>query len=185
MSRTEASDLVHSLFACWYPALVRYALRATGTLEVAEDVAQETFMLLYKALRSGQKIENPKGWTLCVVRRQISKQKRSAGRDLGRHMSLDILEFLPAGRLEPEQAAFQGDGASRLLSMLTPREGEVVLLRMQALKYREIAVQLGISSNSVNTLLSRALRKLTEAAREKSAGESIANALKKAFSKTL
>jgi RNA polymerase sigma factor (sigma-70 family) len=50
-----------------------------------------------------------------------------------------------------------------LLSVLSPREEEVLLLRLEALKYREIAEQLGISMNSVNTLLARALRKLQEA----------------------
>ena len=47
--------------------------------------------------------------------------------------------------------------------MLSPREEEVLLLKLEALKYREIAAQLGISMNSANTLLARALRKLKEA----------------------
>jgi len=33
-----------------------------------------------------------------------------------------------------------------LLSVLSPREEEVLLLRLEALKYREIAEQLGIST---------------------------------------
>jgi RNA polymerase sigma factor (sigma-70 family) len=45
-----------------------------------------------------------------------------------------------------------------LLSVLSPREEEVLLLRLESLKYREIASQLGISMNSVNTLLARALQ---------------------------
>ena len=50
-----------------------------------------------------------------------------------------------------------------LLSVLSPREEEMLLLRFEALKYQGIAAQLGISMNSVNTLLERALRKLQEA----------------------
>lgn len=50
-----------------------------------------------------------------------------------------------------------------LLAVLSPREEEVLLLRLEAMKYREIADQLGISMNSVNTLLARALRKLQQA----------------------
>src|SRR5690242_3148103 len=139
MSRAEASELVHSLFGCWYPTLVRYTARATGSLEAAEDIVQETFMLLYKALREGQTIDNPKGWTLCVARRQIGKRRRLMGRDLSRNTSPDVLDQLPAGRLGSEDPALERDQASRLLSLLTPREGEVVMLRMQAMKYREIA----------------------------------------------
>lgn len=60
----------------------------------------------------------------------------------------------------------------RLLSVLTPREEEVLLLRLEALKYREIADQLGISVNSVNTLLARALRKLQQVAVRKTSERS-------------
>ena len=51
-----------------------------------------------------------------------------------------------------------------LLGLLSRREEEVLLLRLEAMKYREIADHLGISMNSVNTLLARALRKLQTAA---------------------
>jgi RNA polymerase sigma factor (sigma-70 family) len=75
------------------------------------------------------------------------------------HESLDDLEI--AGEATTELSGF-GDIRS-LLSLLSPREEEVLLLRLEALKYREIAEQLGISMNSVNTLLARALRKLQQA----------------------
>jgi RNA polymerase sigma factor (sigma-70 family) len=153
-------------------------------LEVSEDLVQETFMLLYRALRQGQKIENPKGWTLCVVRRQVGKEMRYSRRG-GLHESLDVLETLPAGRMNPEEAEWERDEVSRLFSVLTRREEEVILLRMQAMKYREIGAHLGISPNSVNILLARALRKLQKAAHLRSTGEPIANALEKAISRTL
>jgi RNA polymerase sigma-70 factor, ECF subfamily len=185
MSRAEASELVHGLFGCWYPTLVRYALRATGSLEAAEDIVQETFMLLYKALREGQSIDNPKGWTLCVARRQIGKQRRSTARDIACRDSLEVLDHMPQGRLDWEPPAPGLDEASGMLSRLSPREGEVLLLRMQAMKYREIATHLGISPNSVNTLLSRALQKLQKAVRRESVGETVGHALEKTRAETL
>jgi RNA polymerase sigma-70 factor (ECF subfamily) len=181
LSRAEASELVHSLFGCWYPTLVRYAFRATGSLEASEDLVQETFMLLYRALREGQTINNPKGWTVCVVRRQIGKHMRHCKRD----ESLDVLDTLPAGRVEPEAMESHRDEATKLFSVLTRREEEVILLRMQAMKYREIGACLSISPNSVNTLLARALRKLQLAAQKRSTGDPIANVLEKVISKTL
>ena len=77
------------------------------------------------------------------------------------------------------------DVATKLFSVLTRREEEVILLRMQAMKYREIGVLLRISPNSVNTLLARALRKLQLAARKRSTGDPIANVLETVISKTL
>ena len=181
LGRAGASELVHSLFECWYPTLVRYAFRATGSLELSEDLVQETFMLLYRALCEGQKIDNPKGWTVCVMRRQIGKHMRHYKRD----GSLDVLDTLPAGWVEPEAMESKRDEATTLFSVLTRREEEVILLRMQAMKYREIGAHLGISSNSVNTLLARALRKLQLAAQKRASGDPIANALEKVISKTL
>jgi len=75
------------------------------------------------------------------------------------HEPLDDLQI--AGAATTELTRF-GDIRS-LLALLSPREEEVLLLRLEALKYREIAEQLGISMNSVNTLLARALHKLQQA----------------------
>ena len=51
-----------------------------------------------------------------------------------------------------------------MFGVLSQREEEVLLLRMESLKYREIGTRLGISANSVTTLLSRAVKKLRIAA---------------------
>ena len=97
----------------------------------------------------------------------------------------EALERLPEGRIEPDLSAHDGDPAAALLALLSPRESEVLLLRMQAMKYREIAAHLGISPNSVNTLLARALRKLQQTAPGKPAREAMANALDQNLSETL
>ena len=46
------------------------------------------------------------------------------------------------------------------LSVLTEREEQVLLLRLQSMKFREIGESLGITTSSVNTLLVRALERL-------------------------
>jgi CheY-like chemotaxis protein len=61
-----------------------------------------------------------------------------------------------------------------LLSILSSREEEVLLLRLQSLKYSEIAGQLGISVKTVGVLLTRALRKLESAAKRSQHGEGMA-----------
>lgn len=156
MNETDATDLVTALFDRWYMSLVRYALRTTANYAVAEELAQDTFMQLYQALRAGKTIEHPKAWTICVLRRTMNRQLKNHVP----HEPLDDMEI--AGEATTELSGF-GDIRS-LLSLLSPREEEVLLLRLEALKYREIAEQLGISMNSVNTLLARALRKLQQAA---------------------
>ena len=155
MNETDATDLVTALFDRWYMSLVRYALRTTQNYAVAEELAQDTFMQLYQALRAGKTIEHPKAWTICVLRRTMNRQLKNHVL----HEPLDDLEIAGEG---PTDLSLLGDVRS-LLSLLSPREEEVLLLRLEAFKYREIAEQLGISMNSVNTLLARALRKLQQA----------------------
>lgn len=162
MNESDATDLVAALFDRWYMSLVRYAIRTTASYELAEDLAQDAFMQLYQALRAGKSIEHPKAWTICVLRRAMNKQLK----DRGLHEQLDELDM-------PEEPAPEMSRLAEirsLLSMLSPREEEVLLLRLEALKYREIADQLGISMNTVNTLLARALRKLQSALSQDASG---------------
>ena len=149
-----ATELVTALYDRWYMSLVRYALRTTENYAIAEDLAQETFMQLYQALRTGDDIEHPKGWTLSVLRRAMNRQMK----DINLHEPLD--EEKVAATRQRYRELFETVDTRALLSVLTPREEEVLLLRLDSMKYRQIADQLGISINSVNSLLARALRKL-------------------------
>ena len=141
-------------------------------------------MLLYSELRRGTRIDNPKGWTLCVVRRQISKHLKSAVNKAGLHESLDFLDTIPFGGFRWKEPVFDQEDTAKLLSVLSSREEEVLLLRMEALKYREIASLLGISPNSVNTLLARAIRKLQKAV-GRSTGQAELHEDEDSISKTL
>lgn len=161
MNESDATELVTALFDHWYISLVRYALRTTASYEFAEDLAQDAFMQLYRALRAGKEIEHPKAWTICVLRRAMNRQMKDRG----------LYEQLEEAHLQmPREAAIEVSRLAEirsLTSLLSPREEEVLLLRLETFKYREIADQLGISITSVDNLLARALRKLQEAMSQK------------------
>jgi len=162
MNQQEATHLVSSLFDSWYPQLVRYAYRLTKNTALAQDAVQDSFMQLYRTLELGKDIHNPRAWTFCVVRREISKQMRSYGSHEVSFDGLDLGNTLAGPRTDQPDLFFEYEETIQLLSRLSPRENEVMRLRMESLKCREIASELGISVNSVTTLLSRALRKLAE-----------------------
>ena len=162
MERQAATDLLNSLFESWGSSLVRYASQLTWSRETAEDLAQEAFLALYADLREGRKIDNPKAWTIAIVRNLAHKGYR----DRCRHAEvLESSERMDL-RSAPSHDQDEWGDLRRILAVLTPRETEVLMLRMQVLKYREIADQLNISDKSVSTLLARALRKLQMAARQ-------------------
>jgi RNA polymerase sigma-70 factor (ECF subfamily) len=164
MEKNKATELVDDLFNSWSPFLARYALRVMRSSAVADDVVQEAFLALYRDLRAGKRIENPKAWTLGAVRNQIRKQIRYWHQHSEDLVGADNLDLLAAEPRWPDISAGEDDPGPIPTGVLTIREEEVVLLRLQSFKYREIASQLGISDKSVCTLLARALKKLQAAA---------------------
>lgn len=152
MNVSDANDLVTALFDRCYRMLVRYALRTTRSYELAEDLAQDTFTQLCEALNAGKSIEDPKAWMFCVLRRSMSRRMKENNRD--EPLDESDLATQPVAEV-PALAEIL-----HLVSVLSPREEEALMLRLESLKYREIAAQLGISVNSVNALLIRAVRKL-------------------------
>jgi len=174
MNELDATAQVRDLFQSWGPVLVRYALRLCGRRDEAEDSVQEAFLALYREVRSGGHIENPKGWTLRVVRNQVLKLERNR-RHRGVEVDESVLDKLPAReepRYEPRDPAGE---AARLFDVLTPREEEVLLLRFQAMKYREIAAQLDLSVSHVGVILERALKKLKAARKARQGGPAVEN----------
>jgi RNA polymerase sigma-70 factor (ECF subfamily) len=157
LNREEVNLLLDQLFDEWYPMLHRYAARLTGDAALGEDAVQEAFMALYREFARGRKIANPRAWLLCVTRREVHRQMR-ARLKAGQPETAEILELL-----SPPQdpvAGLEADEIARSLSCLSVREEEVLLMRLEAMKYQEIAAELGITANTVGTLILRAIRKL-------------------------
>jgi len=163
VTRQETSRVVNELFDSWYNPLVRYAWRRTGDLDLSEDLVQEVLLELCRELRKGRKIQSMKGWTLRVLSRRVARHLFPNGT---RRVFTEPLEDL-----EPEKypslwvhssagELAEQDLVMHYLSKLSSREEEIVVLRMEGLKYREIAEYLGISVKAVGTFLARAIYKL-------------------------
>lgn len=162
----EVERVVVDLFESKYSFLVAYATRSTGSLHVAEDLVQETLLELCEALLRGVKIRTPGGWALTAVRHKIAKHFRAV-------KTGPFICNLPDGEdsyPDPDSQMYdlsdqdvETDELWELFSVLTRREEEIVLLRLEGLKYAEIAGHLGIGVPTVKTLIGRGIRKLREA----------------------
>jgi RNA polymerase sigma-70 factor (ECF subfamily) len=178
MDRAAASNLVQTLFESWAPFPVRYAVRMTGSPGHADDLVQETFLALYRNLREGKTVADPKAWTLGTLRNQIRKHIRYQLRHAEDLEPAEVLDLIAAEPAWPDIEAEYEDTLSLPFSVLTLREEEVLLLRLQSLKYREIAERLGIGNKTVCTLLARAIKKLQIASQCQRNGKAVApNAL--------
>jgi RNA polymerase sigma factor (sigma-70 family) len=131
--------------------------------DAAEDAVQEAFLALYSELARGGAVRCPKGWTYCVLRRQIIKFRRQEIRHRDACLALSYL----AATAPPDSAAYLDFDLVGFLSVLTAREAEILRMRASPMRYAEIASALAISVNTVKTLLARATRKMQDAARRR------------------
>jgi RNA polymerase sigma-70 factor (ECF subfamily) len=163
---SEWQSLTLKMYDALHAALCRY-LRGLGlTIDAAEDVVQETFLRLARCLRDGGKINNMQAWIFQVA--------HNLSMDIHRAHQRSHVEF--AAESEPEQELadpntnpewvyLQKEKFRQLrlaMTRLTPRQFRSVLLRAEGLRYREIALILGVSEQRAIHLVKRALVRLVE-----------------------
>ena len=151
-----------ALFHRHYNRVYHLLYRLMGNREEAEELAQEVFIKLYqRPLRRG---DNVGGWLYRVATNMAYNALRSEKRRGRREDAVAAETPLSA----PSAAAEYQRRASRqavreTLTRLTPRQGQLLLLRQMGFSYKELAELLGVSPNSIGTLLARAERAFRKA----------------------
>jgi RNA polymerase sigma-70 factor (ECF subfamily) len=155
-------DRLTYLFNTYHSALVRYLVRRVGDRDLAEEVAQETFV---RALRQ-EVIASERSWLFAVATNLVRDDAR---RELRRRDRLEVLraEQESEGPAEPPPTSMERDDerarARAALATLAERDRDALLMKEEGLSYEEIAAALELSVGSVGTTLSRARRRLMEA----------------------
>ena len=140
----------------------RYLLGVLRSPAEAEEITQEAFVRLLEEVQAGRRVREVRTWIFRVA--------RNLAMDLYRQPMKYVTERLAdraAGGRDPEQLAIEQERMRRheqALARLSSQEHQCLELRLEGLRYREIAAVLGISISSVATFLTRALTKLTERA---------------------
>ena len=164
-------EVVMDLYDQVHPVLLAY-LRSLGLAsEDAEDVANESFMRLMKHLTESRRNENLRGWLFRVaynlsmdVHRANKRYCYAASAETADAM-FEIYEAVDPCP-SPEVELIEKESFSRLRSavmLLTLQQRKCILLRAEGLRYREIAVTLGISLQRAATLLERGATRLKAA----------------------
>jgi RNA polymerase sigma-70 factor (ECF subfamily) len=151
-------------------AVLRLALRLTGSESDAQDIHQEAFLKVYKKL-DGFRFEcSFSTWIYRIVTNVcLDHLRRNRARSKNNAMEVtgdDLLNQLPDDRPgnNPEQQLLDQELSGqivRALQRLTPRERMVFDLKhFQGLKLRSVSEILDASEGSVKTTFFRATRKL-------------------------
>ena len=142
-----------------------YLLAVFGNSAEAEDVTQDAFLQLYRALQSGQAIENVRCWIFRVAHNLAINQKKHNQflNPLDARSWDELRHLLPDPGLNPEQRILQQEKFEQLhatLGRLSLQERQCLHLRAEGFRYREIGEVLGIDTKSVAEYLRRGIKKL-------------------------
>lgn len=147
-------------FARFERPLLAYACRMLGAdFSAAQDVVQETFMRLCR--EDPAKLDDRlAAWLFTVCRSRVIDLKRQRS-DLPSSEHAALVADAAPGPAAAVEADEQAGQLATLLEALSPRQQEVLRLRLQAqLSYREIAEVTGLSVSNVGFHLHAAVRSL-------------------------
>jgi RNA polymerase sigma-70 factor, ECF subfamily len=156
---------ITQLFVTWRDPIYRYLLEVFGHPAVAEEITQEAFLRLYRSLKSGRAVKNPRAWLFRVAHNLALDQQKSGKRMqlLDAELWAELCESQPDRRPDPEQSALERERFARLrvaLQRLSTQERQCLYLRAEGFRYREVGEILGISQWTVVEYLRRAIGKL-------------------------
>jgi len=164
-SASDVKQKVSEVFELLQNSVFRYLVRVLDDPSEAEDVMQETFIRLYRALHKGQVIEDVRPWIFRVAHNLVLYRFRKkspvelldpAGWDLLKEQSRDPSASAEQRVLEKEQQA----RFEVALSRLSPQEKYCLELRAEGLTYREIAQVLEMKAPTLVSFLGRVIKKL-------------------------
>lgn len=157
---SPVTETLERLFRTYHGSLVRYLQRALGDRDVAEELAQETFV---RASQQGE-LRSERSWLFAVAANLVRDEARRDGRARRRLERYGAEQPQAAEPAPTSMERAEGAAAARAaLAALSDRDRDALLLQQEGMGYPEIAAALGIAVGSVGTTLSRARRRLLEA----------------------
>jgi RNA polymerase sigma-70 factor (ECF subfamily) len=147
--------------------------RATGDRDAVDDLAQETFLRVFRGLPYFEARAKLSTWICTVAHRVAIDHQRSAGRRRENQLMTDdgpdalALDRVPATRaLDPEAAAARAETDrivhAALLQLPEKYRLPLVYAAIDGLDYGTIASMLGMPLGTVKTLVFRAKQMLKE-----------------------
>ena len=147
-----------ALFEAHFSRLFRYLDRLSGDPDLAADLAQDTFVRLYQR---GASPDAPEAWLITVANnlfRNVHSTRSRRARLLTAERARETLADPPASPAQASEAEETGRQVRLALDALPERERQLLLLRAEGYRYRDLAAALGLPEASVGTLLARAKR---------------------------
>ena len=165
-SRREADESVESLFHAHYPRIVYTAFSLVGDWDLAEQLAQEAYLRLWRRWRW---ISDPQAAPMYLQRTVVNLSRETIRRKVIERRALRIKGADRAAPPEPDPAAVVE--LRRAVAALPARKRECVVLRfLLGLSEAETAELLGVSVGTVKSQTHKGLRLLRDRLGDSGAG---------------
>jgi RNA polymerase sigma-70 factor (family 1) len=152
------------LFKILFPSLFRFSFSLLKSRELAEEIASDVMLVLWKSRLNLLKIENIKVYAFVIARNlSLNALNKNSRQEL---ISLDEIEIeVLLDNLTPEQI-FINDELKKKLEIAIqalPNRCKLVfkLIKEEGLSYKDAAIILNISIKTVDAHLVTAIKKLT------------------------
>jgi RNA polymerase sigma factor (sigma-70 family) len=162
INRIEKNDYedFKKTYENYYSVIFKHTAYITGSLQVAEDITQETFIKLYNSPPSHT---NVIAWLTKVSSNLSYNHLRSE--KIRQNKEPEIVEDGLGNVISIEDAAIRNYEirlTKKILNSLPPRDRICLLLKFSGYKYNEIAEVIGLDFASIGTTLARAQAKFRE-----------------------
>jgi RNA polymerase sigma-70 factor, ECF subfamily len=153
MARARPSLDIERLVADHHQAVYQYAYRLTGSVQDAEDLAQQVFLIAQRKIDQLRNADAAGSWLFAILRNCFLKDRQRRRPALAGDLELDV-DLVPQAAAADEP---DGDELQNALNRLPDAFRLVVaMFYFEECSYREIADQLEMPIGTVMSRLARA-----------------------------
>lgn len=161
--RTGRTDAFGEIVDHYQTPIIRYLLRLTGSHEVAEDLAQDTFLRAYQSILKTDSELSLKAWLYKIATNNVRQYHR-------RRRLLSFIPLIEGGASDAAAMKAPSGGMDEKIAiqealLKVPRERRecLVLHYVEGLRYRDIADIVGASEEAVRKRVARGSKRFREA----------------------
>ena len=160
----EGSDAaMRMIIEHWKQPIVNYFYRSVNNLHTAEDLAQQTFINIYRAAPSYSPKAKFSTYIFHIARHVLINEYRKVSRRPADATDPDEIIYAVDGRAELNLSELEEIFAKTLETLPENQRTAILLLKQQELSYEEIADAMKASVGAVKTWIHRARQTLRDA----------------------
>jgi len=155
-----------AIYSKYFDKVFSYIRSRVSNKEIADELIYDAFLKLWQQLSKGSHVSNVEAYLYKIIQNLLYDHYRAVTNQKGKQVFLDVLPEVMNTEHNPEQVLINEELRAELdksISALPPQSALIFkMIKVDGLKYSEVADKLGISTNTVDTQLYRAVKKLRE-----------------------